>query len=55
MVRSATRCSLPSAPGPWALLEVGLVLGLTLVLSLALVSALTLALALAGEVGKIPE
>ena len=49
IVRSATRCNLPPAPGLGALPKVGLVL--TLVLSLAL----TLALVLAGEIGEIPE
>lgn len=51
MVKSATRCSLPSAPGLEALPKVGLVLGLILVLSLAP----ALALVLAEEVGEIPE
>jgi hypothetical protein len=51
MVRSAIRCSPPSAPGLRALPNVGLVLGLTLVLTLVL----TLALVLAGETGEIPE
>ena len=49
IVRSATRCSLPSAPGLEALPNVGLVL--TLALSLVLI----LVLVLAGEIGEIPE
>lgn len=49
MVRSATRCSLPPAPGPWALQKVALVL------PLVQSQALILALVLAGEIGKIRE
>ena len=55
MVRSAIRCSLPSAPGLRALPNVGLVLGLILGLTLVLTLVLTLALVLAGETGEIPE
>ena len=49
IVRSATRCNLPSAPGPEGLPEVGLALALILVLALALAPVL------AGEIGEIPE
>lgn len=53
IVRLATRCSLPPAPGLEALPNVGLVLTLTLALTLSL--ALILVLVLAGEIGEIPE
>jgi hypothetical protein len=47
IVRSATRCNLPPAPGPGGLPKVGLALALSLALALVLV--------LAGEIGGIPE
>lgn len=49
IVRLATRCSLPPAPGLEALPNVGLTLSLTLSLALILV------LVLAGGIGEIPE
>ena len=53
ILRSATRCSLLSVPGPEALSTVHLAQVLALFLSLAQAQAQTWALVLAGEVGAI--
>ena len=51
ILRSATRCNLPPAPG----LETLSTVGQALTLALFLGQALTLAQVLAGEHGEIPE